>query len=148
VSARIVRPEPRHEAEWSALYAAYAGFYRSPQTQAMRARVWAWLMDEAHEVKGLLAAAPDGGLVGLAHYRPFARPLAANVGGFLDDLFVAPEARGRGVGEALIAAVAEEGRRRGWSVLRWITAEDNSRARALYERVAERTGWVTYQIRL
>jgi hypothetical protein len=48
------------------------------------------------------------------------------------------------VGDALIDALAEEGRRRGWSVIRWITADDNYRARTSYDRLAVRTMWVTY----
>ena len=61
------------------------------------------------------------------------RPLSASTGGFLDDLFVDPTARGSGAADALIAALADEGRKQGWTVIRWITAEDNYRARALYE---------------
>jgi len=137
-----------HPGDWDALYAGYADFYQSLQTPEMRERVWSWLHDEQHELEGLIALDEAGRGVGLAHYRPFARPLAASTGGFLDDLFVSPEQRGHGIAEALIGAVAAEGRRRGWVVLRWITAEDNDRARRLYDRVAERTHWVTYQIRL
>lgn len=55
-------------------------------------------------------------------------------------------ARGSGAAEALLQAVADEGRRRGWTVIRWITAHDNRRARGLYDRVAERTKWLTYDI--
>ena len=91
---------------------------------------------------------PSGAVVGIAHYRPFARPLAASVGGFLDDLFVAPEARGSGAAQALIRGVAEHGRERGWTVIRWITAEDNYRGRAVYDRVAVKTKWLTYEIKL
>ena len=144
----IVAPTAEHRADWESLYTAYAEFYRSPQTAEMRERVWGWLHDSAHEVDGLVAVGVDGRAVGLAHFRPFARPLAASTGGFLDDLFVAPECRGQGIAEALIEAVAAEGRRRGWVVLRWITHEENARARALYDRVAEETQWVTYQISL
>ena len=93
-------------------------------------------------------AEQDGTLIGLAHYRVFARPLSASTGGFLDDLFVDPAARGSGAAEALLQALAAEGRNRGWTVIRWITAEDNYRARGLYDRVADRTKWVTYDIRL
>jgi GNAT superfamily N-acetyltransferase len=56
--------------------------------------------------------------------------------------------RGKRVADALIAAIAEEGRRKGWSVIRWITAEDNHRARAVYDRVAKLTPWRTYDIPL
>ena len=126
----------------------YAAFYRVEQTAQMRAKVWGWLHDPGHEVEGLVALAGDAGPVGLAHVRPFARPLAASIGGFLDDLFVAPEARGSGAAQALIDAVAACGRERGWSVVRWITAEDNYRGRAVYDRLAEKTRWLTYEIKL
>jgi GNAT superfamily N-acetyltransferase len=65
--------------------------------------------------------------VGLAHFRPFARPLSASAGGFLDDLFVAPEARGSGAAETLIRAVADADHKQGWTVIRWIMAEDNDK---------------------
>ncbi len=132
---------------WDRLYAGYAAFYRVEQTVAMRDRVWGWLHDPAHETEGFVAGM--GGVpVGLAHFRAFARPLSASTGGFLDDLFVDPGARGSGAAAALIRAVADEGRARGWTVIRWITAEDNYRARALYDRVAEKTRWTTYDLRL
>ncbi|HMQ94979.1 MAG TPA: GNAT family N-acetyltransferase [Amaricoccus sp.] len=144
----IRAPRATDRPEWERLYQGYAEFYRVTQTAAMRATVWSWLMDEAHAVEGRVAVDAEGDLVGLAHFRPFARPLAASTGGFLDDLFVAPEARGHGAAEALIASVRAEGAARGWSVIRWITAEDNARARAVYDRLADRTSWVTYDIRL
>ena len=114
----------------------------------MRNRVWTWLLDPAHETKGFVAEDETGKLLGLTHYRPFARPLSASTGGFLDDLFVTPEARGSGAAKALINAVANEGKNRGWTVIRWITAEDNYRARSLYDKVAEKTKWATYDMKL
>src|SRR4051812_34850197 len=90
-----------HRADWDNLYAGYAEFYRSPQTAEMRDRVWSWLHDPKHELQGLVAVDPKGRAVGLAHFRPFARPLAASTGCFLDDIFVAPEWRGHLIGEAL-----------------------------------------------
>ena len=142
----VRRAVPGDRAGWDRLYAGYAAFYRVEQTEAMRDRVWGWIHDASHQV-GCFVAEEGGELVGLAHFRPFARPLSATVGGFLDDLFVLPEARGRGVAEALIAAVAEEGRRNGWSVIRWITAGDNDRARKVYDRGAMATPWVTYDLK-
>jgi GNAT superfamily N-acetyltransferase len=144
----VVPVSQTYRADWDELYAGYARFYESPQTAEMRERVWNWLHDERHEVEGFVAVTEAGHAIGLAHYRPFARPLAGNVGGFLDDLYVAPEWRGHGVAEALIAAVVAEGRRRGWSVIRWITSERNVRARRLYDRVADESEWITYQIPL
>ena len=144
---RIRPAEAADRAEWDRLYAGYAAFYGVAQTAAMRDRVWGWIRDPEHEVQALVAEGA-GSLVGLAHFRPFARPLSATVGGFLDDLFVDPAARGTGAAQALIAAVSDEGRARGWSVIRWITAADNARARGVYDRMAQATPWVTYDIRL
>jgi ribosomal protein S18 acetylase RimI-like enzyme len=144
---RVRRVEAGDREGWDRLYAGYAEFYGVAQTDGMRDRVWGWLHDPAHETMGFVAER-DGALVGLAHVRPYARPLAASVGGFLDDLFVAPEARGSGAAEALIRAAAEHGRREGWTKLRWITAQDNARARKLYDRLAVATPWVTYDLDL
>ncbi|MBP0443366.1 GNAT family N-acetyltransferase [Roseomonas sp. SSH11] len=145
---RIVPLEERHHEDWNRLYAGYAEFYRVTQTQEMRDRVWSWIHDPGHETRAFVAEDANGRAVGLAHYRPFARPLSATTGGYLDDLFVDPQMRGQRVADALIAALAEEGRRRGWSVIRWITAEDNYRGRAVYDRVAKLTPWRTYDIAL
>lgn len=145
---QIRRPQDRDRVAWERLYAGYAAFYEVEQTPVMRARVWGWIQDPEHEVEAFVAEDASGTLVGLTHFRPYARPLAAAVGGFLDDLFVSPEARGSGAGRALIAAVAEEGRARGWTKVRWITAEDNARARALYDKVATCTAWKTYDLEL
>lgn len=134
-----------HE-RWRALYAAYAAFYRAEQSDAQAERTWGWLLDPAHEVEGLVVVDGTGHVAGLAHVRPFARPLSATVGGFLDDLFVEEPARGTGAVDALLQALRERAAERGWSVVRWITAEDNLRARAKYDQVAVRTSWVTYDL--
>jgi GNAT superfamily N-acetyltransferase len=115
-AVRPVRAADR--AEWNALYEGYAAFYKATQTAAMRDTVWSWLHDPAKETEGLVAEGPDGRLVGLTHFRPFVRPLFAATGGFVDDLFVAPGARGTGAADALIEAVRAVGADRGWSVIR------------------------------
>ena len=140
--------EPGDRARWEELYLGYATFYRVHQTPEMRATVWSWLMESTHEMAGLLAFYENSPAIGLAHFRSFARPLTATTGLFLDDLFVDPDHRGTGAADLLIRAIADKGRARGCSVVRWITAEDNYRARGLYDRVASRTPWVTYDIKL
>jgi ribosomal protein S18 acetylase RimI-like enzyme len=145
----IVRPvEPSDRAQWDQLYQGYASFYKVVQTTEMRNTVWSWLMDEANEVFGFVAVDMSGKIVGISHFRPYVRPLSASTGGFLDDLFVDPNARGSGAAEAMINAVKSEGQRRGWTIIRWITADDNYRARGLYDRLADRTKWITYDIKL
>lgn len=143
----VRRPAAEDRAEWDRLYIGYAAFYTVNQTQEMRDQVWNWINDPSHSTEAFVAEANDR-LVGLAHFRPFSRPLAASTGGYLDDLFVDSLVRGSGVADALISAIVEEARRRNWTVIRWITAENNFRARAVYERLAERTSWVTYDLKL
>ncbi len=143
----IRKPTDADRAEWETLYAGYAAFYKVTQTPEMRATVWGWIHDPVQQTEGLVAEL-DGQLIGLTHFRPYSRPLSASIGGFLDDLFVDPAARGSGAAQALIDAVCDTGRARGWTVIRWITAEDNYRARGLYDRVADRTKWVTYDVKL
>lgn len=145
-SIRTVQSGDR--AQWDALYAGYAEFYGVPQTPEMRDIVWSWLHDERKETVGLVAEGNDGKLIGLAHFRPFARPLSATTGGFLDDLFVSPDARGEKVADALIHRIRDIAKEKGWSVVRWITAENNYRARAVYDRLAAKTHWTTYDIKI
>ncbi|WP_424216828.1 GNAT family N-acetyltransferase (plasmid) [Streptomyces sp. BI20] len=142
----IRAPRAEDFAQWRALYRGYAEFYETEQSEEAAERVWGWIHDPAHEVNALVADAGDGRLLGLAHYRPFARPLAASVGGYLDDLFVDPESRGSGVADLLLEALRGIAEERGWTVVRWITADDNHRARSKYDQVARRTMWITYDM--
>ena len=142
-----IRPlEPTDRAAWDALYAGYAHFYKVAQTPEMRDRVFGWLMDPDHGSAGLVAEKEDGTLVGLTHYRPFVSCLGANVSCFLDDLFVSRDARGSGAAQMLIDAVKAVAAENGWAKVRWITADDNYRARTLYDKSAERTMWITYDL--
>ncbi|MCC8363621.1 GNAT family N-acetyltransferase [Lysobacter sp. A6] len=145
----VIRPIAAQDYEvWAVLFGGYAAFYQVQQSAQMRETVWSWLHDPAHELSGLIAFDAGGTAVGLAHYRPFARPLSATIGGWLDDLFVDPGARGEAIGKQLIAAVAAIGRERGWSVIRWLTAEDNYRARSSYDKIASKTKFLTYDLAL
>ena len=109
------------------------------------ATVWSWLFDADHVLEGLVAL--DGERpVGLAHYRGMPSPLRGGDIGFLDDLFVAPQARGQRVGEAMLDRLAEIARDRGWAAVRWLTADDNYRARTLYDRRATKTTWNLYEM--
>lgn len=145
---KVRAPSATDRAAWERLYAGYADFYNVVQTAEMRAAVWGWIHDPTCEVEGFVATDSADQVIGLAHFRAFRRPLSASVGGFLDDLYVDPNARGSGAAQALIAAVRATGQERGWTVIRWITAADNARARAAYDKLAVATPWVTYDIRL
>ena len=141
-----IRP-PREEdyASWRILYQGYADFYGVQQSEAMAATVWSWIHDPDHEISALLAET-ENQVVGLAHYRPYARPLTASTGCFLDDLFVAESHRGAGAADALLTELRNITSHNGWSLTRWVTAEDNYRGRAKYDQHATRTAWVTYDM--
>ena len=145
---RILRLTSSDRAAWERLFGAYAAFYEVEQDPAQRAIVWAWLMEPAHPVQGLGAFDRDGRLVGFLHFRPVPDTLGGEIGGYVDDLFVVPGARCRGVADSLLHAVAAIGRAEGWSAIRWQTAEDNYRARSLYDRFAARTPFLTYRMNL
>jgi GNAT superfamily N-acetyltransferase len=132
---------------WVGLHRGYLDFYEVTDPERVSSTVWSWLQDPDHELQGLVVRAEHGAEpVGLAHYRPFPRPLAGTVACFLDDLFVDPQARGTGAVDALLGALQEQCRDRGWSQVRWVTRSGNTRARSTYDRVAVQTDLVTYDL--
>ncbi len=146
MSALTIRAvDPGEREAWQATYRGYRDFYEKEHDPAVFDTVWGWLHDPAHETRGLVAEL-DGEIVGLAHYRSFARPLAGSTGIYLDDLFTTPAARGMGAGSALIRRLEEIARDEGAPLVRWITADANATARSLYDKVATQTPWVTYDI--
>ena len=132
---------------WLDVYAQYAEFYETELTDQKALVLWSWLTAPEHEESGYVAVDGDR-IVGLAHVREFARPLEGDRGLFVDDLFVIEESRGKGVGGALLAQARSLAEERGLGVVQWITAHDNDTAQKLYDQVANRTQWVTYEIDL
>lgn len=128
---------------WRELFAAYRDFYRLEASEQVVQRVWGWVEDPRHETQALVATI-DEQVVGIANYRRFARPSTGSTGLWLDDLFTDPAVRGAGVGRALIVELRRIAGAEGLSVVRWVTAEDNTTAQRLYDTLATRTSWVTY----
>lgn len=135
----------RLKAEWRSLFDGYTIFYKREPADGVAEAVWAWINDPTHEVEGVLALL-NGEPVGLAHFRRQPRPALGQDMGYLDDLFVDPQVRGQAIGRRLLDHVAGVGRRRGWGVVRWTTADDNYRARGLYDQVARKTSWNLYEM--
>jgi ribosomal protein S18 acetylase RimI-like enzyme len=129
---------------WRRLFAEYGVFYQAEFGDAVLDGVWAWLMDAEAEVCAVVAVAA-GAVVGFAHYRRQPDTFTAAAGWYLDDLYVDEEHRGSGAATALIDAVAERAASDGGGTLRWITAADNVTAQNLYDKLATRTTWVTYE---
>ena len=131
--------------QWRVLYQGYADFYHFALTKVGVQTTWSWLIDARHVFSGLLAE-QQGQLAGLAHFLGMPSPLRGQMVGFLDDLFVLPDHRSGGVAAALITAVQAEAKAHGWGVVRWITRDYNYRARGLYDKLAEKTDWVLYEM--
>ena len=142
-----IRPiGPQDRDSWETLYRGYADFYKVETDVEKLDSLFNWLMDPTHVCEGVVALDPQARLIGLAHYRAMPSPLRGSEVGFLDDLFVDPSCRGSGAAAALLRHVDAIARTKGWPVVRWITRDNNYRARGLYDRLALRSDWVTYEM--
>ena len=148
--SNVVVREVGHEdrAEWEQLWAGYNAFYGRSGATALPAPVvattWQRFFDPAEPVHALVAEA-GGGLVGLAHYLFHRSTIQIEPTCYLQDLFTAEQARGLGVGRALIQAVYDRASLAGAPRVYWQTHETNDGAIRLYNKVAERSGFVVYR---
>jgi GNAT superfamily N-acetyltransferase len=141
----IIRPVEAHErAAWEPLWKGYQAFYEVELSDETTAVTWARLHDPA-EPMGVLGAYIDGTLAGIVHYIFHRSCWTIGNYCYLQDLFVAERARHLGLGRALIAAVEAKAREAGASRLHWLTQEGNAVARALYDKLAERSGFIQYR---
>jgi len=132
--------------QWKELYKGYANFYKVEMNNKILQTVWNWLLDKNHEVDGLVFEVDDN-IVGFAHYRKMPSPLRGHYIGFLDDLFVDPKHRGQKIGEKLIIKMKNISKSKGWNLVRWITRDDNIKAKSLYDKVSEKTNWNVYELK-
>lgn len=130
------------------LMRAYCDFYEmTPSDEALLSMSRALIVDPEHEGLQLIARDSQRAAVGFATiFWTWSTLTGARIG-VMNDLFVAPEARGQGTAEALIQACVERCRIRGASSLGWQTAPENRRAQRVYDRVgARRETWVDYSL--
>ncbi|MEV0822616.1 GNAT family N-acetyltransferase [Nonomuraea rubra] len=143
----IGRLLPSDRNVWEGLFRAYIDFYERVEPDEMYDR--AWQEFQADTRLHALGARLNGRLVGITHFLTHGSTSAPDTHVcYLQDLFTAPDIRGKGVGRALIVAVTDWARERGCSRVYWNTHESNSTARQLYDKVAENRGFIRYQIEL
>jgi len=141
----VIRPIATGDWErWQPLWAGYLHFYREALPEDTTKLTFDRLCDNADGMFGYVAMSGDD-LTGLVHALVHPSTWSAACYCYLEDLFVAPAARGTGTARALIEAVAEQAAIRGAERVYWHTQEFNGPARSLYDRVARRTSFVVYQ---
>ena len=139
-----VRPlEARDAARWRELFDGYLAFYKTSVAEDVIGLTWQRLLSGAQI--GLVAVDANDRPIGLAHVLFHASTWSPTCYCYLEDLFVDPARRQKGVGRALIEAVYARADAHGCSRTYWMTQETNATARQLYERIAVRSGFLQYR---
>ena len=141
----IIRPvAPADRERWLPLWVGYNRFYERELADAVTAITWSRFFD-ANEPVHALVAEHDGALIGLVHYLFHRSTSMIGLNCYLQDLFTVAESRGHGVGRALIEGVCERAKKAGAERVYWQTHETNATAMKLYDKVAERSGFIVYR---
>jgi GNAT superfamily N-acetyltransferase len=139
---------PADFAAWEPLWDGYNAFYGRHGPTALPEEIthttWKRFFDASEPMHALIAE-HDAQLLGLAHYIFHRSTIQLADTCYLQDLFTGENARGKGVGRALIKAVYERARSAGIPRVYWQTHETNAVAMQLYDRVAEKSGFVVYR---
>ncbi len=147
MTATIRDATPADKAGFLNLWAGYLAFYKVTLAPDVTGATWDRLMDPTSPVKARLALM-DGEVQGFAIHLHHPSTWAATEDCYLEDLFVNQTARSHGLGRALIDDLVALARTRGWSRLYWHTDEDDTRARALYEKYVAVDDVVRYRLQL
>lgn len=132
---------------WLPLWRAYQEFYREKIPAETTRVTWSRILDLHEPVFGAVALAGDRA-VGFVHWLCHRSCWTVGNYCYLQDLFVVPDHRGSGVGRKLIEYVFAAARITGCSKVYWLTHETNAKAMLLYDRIAQRSGFVQYEKRI
>jgi GNAT superfamily N-acetyltransferase len=144
-----IRPVTSSDYEqWLPLWNGYNAFYGRSGPTALPSEItqttWSRFFDSGEPVHALVAET-NRQLVGLAHYLFHRSTISTNPTCYLQDLFTAETARGRGVGKALIEAIYVRAQNAGSTRIYWHTHQTNQTARRLYDQLAENSGFIVYR---
>jgi GNAT superfamily N-acetyltransferase len=141
----VIRPIIEHDyGEWKRLWDDYLDFYRTELTEPTSRLAFSRLCQQADGMFGFVAQA-DTSLVAFAHALVHPSTWSETGYCYVEDLFVAPLARGTGVAKELLQTVIAEGHRRRVDRIYWHTQEFNAPARSLYDQLAHRSSFVVYE---
>jgi GNAT superfamily N-acetyltransferase len=134
--------------QWRPLWDGYNAFYGRKDATALpeetTSMTWSRFFD-CHEPVNALVAEQAGQLLGLVHFIFHRSTILIAPTCYLQDLFTLDTARGKGVGRALIKQVYERAKQAGCNRVYWLTHETNETAMKLYDKVAEKSGFVVYR---
>jgi ribosomal protein S18 acetylase RimI-like enzyme len=145
VTIRPIAPEDR--AAWQELYLGYLKFYESEPIDHAIELVWQRLTAGKPEIQGIVAEL-DGKVVGFAHFHYQLSTWTHSFHCYLEDLYVSENSRSKGMASALIAEVKKLAIEHKCSELFWITKESNTVARKLYDKVANKSEFIRYEVLL
>jgi GNAT superfamily N-acetyltransferase len=142
----FVRPvEARDEARWRELWDGYCAFYEREPDLPVADHTWKRIMAPGVPVYAIVAE-QAGQVIGMANYILHENTATIHPVCYLQDLFVDPAERARGVGKALIDWLVTQMGRQGWARLYWNTKENNYRARGLYDKYTPHSGFLRYVV--
>lgn len=145
MTAPTIRPiEAADYDAWLVLWRGYQAFYRVDLPEATSRTTWARFLDPAEPMQAALAI-HEGKPVGLVHWIWHRSTWTPGNYCYLQDLFVSPDVRGGGWGRKLIEHVYADAERAGCSRVYWLTHETNTDAIKLYDRIADRPGFIQYR---
>ena len=147
MSLTIRTAEAADEAAFRTLWQGYLDFFRTTLAPGITDTTWARILDPASPLTARLAVTGDG-VRGFALHHTHLSTWSIAPDCTLEDLFIAPETRGQGIGRALIDDLISLCRQNGWPRLYWHTHETNASARRLYNRYSQADGFVRYRIPL
>ena len=144
MSIHVRFAEPDDRPQWEVLWRGYQQFYEADLSKGTEA-LWSRLMHASGDGPyALVAVGENGRLLGIAHYLYHLTTWSQAPRCYLNDLFTAAEARGKGVGRALVEAIYAKADAHGAGQVYWLTQEFNQTARRLYDDVANVTPFIKY----
>lgn len=145
----LVRPiEAKDQSTWRSLWDAYCTFYEANVSDEVSKATYERLIDQGVPNMFGLVAEVDGSVIGFTNCVIHPNTWSTKGICYLEDLFVSAEVRGGGAGRALIDAVTSMGKAFGWQRIYWRTGAENAQAQVLYNKLAKRTDWITYEVEL
>jgi GNAT superfamily N-acetyltransferase len=146
IDVHVRRLEERDKAAWKPLFLGYIAFYKASVTEDVIEETWSRLLSGAEGFHiGFVAVDKADTPIGLAHVLLHRSTWSKTWYCYLEDLFVTPDIRAKGVGRALLNAVYAEADARGATRTYWTTQEANYRARGLYDQVAIKSPFIQYR---